>query len=243
MKAILQLHINEPKMAKAAKLIKTLTKHRSDTSVLCGALCSKLGNYYDGAQLLNAFYAHRVQQDKLPAQIIAFARAIALDITREKPAHYNDMDDYLWAEVQDGSETIELPWMEGFDDPRERLPNGNHQCVFQYIQYTVYHESHGFAWMFFVKERTFKDEQGGTFVLKTEFHCRRKDRANSKLRKTQAHILWKQYVPYGDARDPGFTFSGNIEQDIAEGEADLWAHNMWGEIQHFDAMRSELISN
>jgi len=239
MKTLLELYLKGDLLQKAVAALHAVRGPEAGahgTAALCGALCAELGEYYDGESLLNAFYAARAKKDQLPARLIAFARRALPKVTPANCLVYNDLDDRLWVDIRDRTETVELPFVDGEDDPRERKPNGMRDYVAHFTFYTLYHESHGHCFIFFLRETTYTDEAGLRQVFGTNLHFRRHDQVTTEFRAQTAEELWKRFVLYGDTRDPGFTFSGYFAKDTTEAEADLWAHNMWTEIAHLETI-------
>jgi hypothetical protein len=234
-----ELYFQPGDVEKATKAIAeiqaTRKKEHSGLAELMGVVCAELGEYWDGRNLLNAFVGQMIRKKKVCSQLIQFARSrIAKGDLPDNPVNYNDMDDYLWAHEEDGIKVVEFPFNEKFDDPAERKPNGRRDAKFPWTQFTIYHESHGNAWAFLIRENYFTVE-GVRHVYSTDFYLRRFPDVAKSIRKGPPKWFWENSPGY--VYDKGFVLNYDEREDSTYCEADLWYHNLFGLLQHFDAIR------
>ena len=227
------------------ELQKNKEKERMGMVEIMGMACAEMGEFWEGADLLNAFYGRTMRKQNVAARIIAFAKKmVEKGITPSSPANYNDLDDDLWAFVQDGIRVENLPDVQKVDGQWKCV--GKHDVDFPYTNYTVYHDSHGHCYLFFVTEHYFMNE-GVREVYKVDLHVRYIYVRDNKFKNTPVDTLWKKYRPYGDKRDEGWVLSATFRDEKHEGRMDQQteceATDRAGQIvyqcQHFDAIEDE----
>lgn len=209
---------------------------------LCGIVAAKMGDYWDAQGLLYAFYGQMLRKHKVAERLIASANEfVARKYLNANHLNYNDLDDDLWADISEGVDKTMLPDFESGDFAKQK------ECSFFWTKYTIYHESHGHAFIFFLKHNHF-DNEGKRYFTSAELHFRKIDEDADKFRKQKPAKLWKDFVVYGDSRDKGFVLSANLQrgdedtlhaaklEPSTECEATLWAGNLFQELQHFDAV-------
>jgi hypothetical protein len=203
---------------------------------LCGVVSADLGEYWEAEQLLYAFFGQALRKHNVVERVVATAlKLVELGHVNKHALNYNDLDDDLWADVTTGKDLESLP-----DFAKKK---GNKQVSFPWTKYTIYHESHGHAFVFMVKEFFFMDA-GKRVVSSAELHFRKIDDCASKTQELPPASFWTDLVVYGDGRDKGFVlsakFCGLHDQTFnplrTECEATLWARNVFTELEHFDAV-------
>lgn len=209
---------------------------------LLGIIAAKLGNDWDCEYLVNSFYGQMLRERRAAEKLISFAKAmVARNHVHGSHLNYNDLDDNLWAHVKDGETIVELPHCK-HDLTEERKPNGMRDVHLFWTRYTIYHESHGHGYIFFVQENTYTDEKGERTVFNTELHIRRFDEIKNNFKKTAPKKLWEKYIKYEDQRDHGFVVSAKFHDQDGKTHtsciADLWCKNVFGELEHFDYLIS-----
>lgn len=229
------------------KQVQTNKKHPQDgMAEIMGMATASLGRFWEGDDLMNAFYGRCLRNEKVVEQVISTAKKlVAAGVTPANPANYNDLDDDLWAFIEEGVKKSNLPDVKRVDGKWKST--GTKEVSFPHTKYTIYHDSHGHCYLFFVIEHYWMHE-GVRTVYNTELHVRYVylEGENSHLfKKTPVADLWKTYYTYGDLRDKAWVLSASFRDRENDGkqqtecEASQRAKMVFYECQHFAAMEDD----
>lgn len=242
-----ELYLQPGDVQRAVRAIKRIQKNKKKPQdgieSLLAAVAVELGFHFSGNDL---FYAHCgavVRTRNHVNRLIEHAKKmVANGWVHSSHINYNDLDDNLWAHIEETSESVEFPWFEKWDKPEERNANGKRTVIFPKTRYTIYHESHGHCYIFFIQENIYLDEHGKRCVSSHEMAVRKWDDVKNNFKKVLPSKLWEDNVRYNDSRDPNFVCSYKYEparngfSEETSCEATQWFHNIDGELQHFDAI-------
>lgn len=210
-------------------------KARHGLAELCGAICGELGDYWDADGMVNAFFGISMKKERVAERLMEFAKAVvARGYVSGAHYNYNDLDDNLWAHVEDGETIVELGHNPKYDAPSERKPNGLRDAKFPWTRYTVMHESHGHGYVFFVQENTFTDD-GKRHVFSVDLHVRKWSDMPRVFRSITPNRLWEDFVK-DHQRGEHFCLTWESRGGEISCDANLWAKNIVPVLQHFDAL-------
>ena len=237
-----ELYLKDGDVKTTEKFLKKLQANKQrpkdGLASLCGIVAANIGDYWDGQDLLHAFFGQLIRKHEVVKQVIALTNIfIKRGYLNAHHLNYNDIDDNLWADAVDGVDKVMLPDFENGNFTKEK------ECTFHWTKYTIFHESHGHAFIFFLKQQYF-DHDGKRHITSDELHFRKIDENADKFRKQKPAKLWEYFVGMGDNRDKGFVLSCELrETGSAElrtsCEANLWSQNLFQELEHFDAIVEE----